>query len=282
MSIRIATDSGADMEALEFDRLHVELIPMPITVDQRTYLADKNFNKTDFFHMLEKAEIFPTTSQPSPTDMEAVFKSAKQAGDQLIYITLSSALSGTYQTANLVKTMGEYTNVFVVDSLSATLGQKLLVLHAAKLRALGRSAEEIVEELEALKGRIRIFAGIETLEYLYKGGRLSKASASLGTLARIKPVITVTQEGLVQVVGKGLGTAKAMSIVLNFVEKNPVDLDYPVMGVYSGNMDNMTILREKAKKIGLDVSEDQCFSLGPAIGAHVGAGAHGFIYITKE
>lgn len=282
MSIRIATDSGADMEALEFDRLHVELIPMPITVDQRTYLADKNFNKTDFFHMLEKAEIFPTTSQPSPTDMEAVFKSAKQAGDQLIYITLSSALSGTYQTANLVKAMGEYTNVFVVDSLSATLGQKLLVLHAAKLRALGRSAEEIAQELEALKGRIRIFAGIETLEYLYKGGRLSKASASLGTLARIKPVITVTQEGLVQVVGKGLGTAKAMSIVLNFVEKNPVDLDYPVMGVYSGNMDNMTILREKAKKIGLDVSEDQCFSLGPAIGAHVGAGAHGFIYITKE
>lgn len=282
MSIRIATDSGADMEALEFDRLHVELIPMPIMVDQRTYLADKNFNKADFFQMLEKAEIFPTTSQPAPTDMEAVFKSAKQAGDQLVYITLSSALSGTYQTANLVKAMGEYDNVFVVDSLSATLGQKLLVLQASKLRDSGMGAAQIAEELEALKGRIRIFAGIETLEYLYKGGRLSKASASLGTLARIKPVITVTQEGLVQVVGKGLGTAKAMSIVLSFVEKNPVDPDYPVMGVYSGNMDNMTILREKAQKIGLDVSEEQCFCLGPAIGAHVGSGAHGFIYITKE
>lgn len=282
MSIRIVTDSGADLETLEFDQLHVELVPLSITVDQRTYQANKNFNKADFFTMLEKAEIFPTTSQPAPADFEAVFKSAKQAGDDVVYISLSSTLSGTHQTANLVKTLGDYNNVYIVDSLSATLGQKLLVLQAAKLRDLGFSAPDIVAELEALKGRIRIFAGVDTLEYLYKGGRLSKASASIGTLARIKPVITVTQGGAVHVAGKGLGKGKAMSIILSSLEKEPPDTRYPILGVYSGSTDNLAELREKALKLDVDVPEAQCFSLGPVIGAHVGPGAYGFIYIAQE
>lgn len=282
MSIRIVTDSGADLETPEFDQLRVELVPLSITVDQRTYQTNKNFNKNDFFTMLQKAEIFPTTSQPAPADFEAVFKSAKQAGDDIVYIALSSALSGTCQTANLVKNLGNYNNVHIVDSLSATLGQKLLVMQAAKLRDLGFSAADIAAELEELKGRIRIFAGVDTLEYLYKGGRLSKASASIGTLARIKPVVTLTQEGTVHVAGKGIGTGKAMSIVLSMVEKNPVDTRYPVLGVYSGDSENLKTLLEKAKKIDVEVPEELCFSLGPVIGAHVGPGAYGLIYISKE
>lgn len=282
MSIRIYTDSGADLEAQEFDQLQIGLVPLSITVDQRTYQANKTFNKADFFRMLEKAQIFPTTSQPAPGDFDAVFSAAKEAGDDVVYIALSSALSGTCQTANTVKLLGEYDNVYIVDSLSATLGQKLLVLEAAKLRDRGYSAAEIAAELEAIKGRIRIYAGVDTLEYLYKGGRLSRASASIGTLARIKPVITVTQEGTVHVAGKGMGKAKAMSIINGLIEKNPPDWAYPVLGVYSGNQDNLTELREKAQKLGLNVPEEQCFGLGPVIGAHVGPGAYGFIYIGQE
>lgn len=282
MSIRIVTDSGADLEAQEFEQLQVELVPLSITVDQRTYQANKTFNKADFFRMLEKADIFPTTSQPAPGDFDAIFSDARAHGEDVVYIALSSALSGTCQTANTVKLLGEYDNVYIVDSLSATLGQKLLVLEAAKLRDRGYTAAEIAAELEAIKSRIRIYAGVDTLEYLYKGGRLSRASASIGTLARIKPVITVTQEGTVHVAGKGMGKAKAMSIVNGLVEKNPPDWAYPVLGIYSGNQDNLTELREKAQKIGLNVPEEHCFGLGPVIGAHVGPGAYGFIYIGQE
>lgn len=281
MSIRIFTDSGADLEAREYDQLQVGLVPLSITVDQRTYSANQTFNKADFFEMLQKAEIFPTTSQPSPGDFDAVFSSARENGDELLYIALSSALSGTYQTANTVKALGEYENVYIVDSLSATLGQKLLVLQAAKLRDMGYSAKDIAAELEALKGRVRIFAGVDTLEYLYKGGRLSRASASIGTLARIKPVITVTQEGIVHVVGKGMGRGKAISIINGLVEKNPPDWTYPVLGIYSGGTENLSDLREKAQKIGVTIPDDQCFELGPVIGAHVGPGVYGFIYIAQ-
>lgn len=281
MSIRIVTDSGADLEALEFDTLPAELIPISITMDEKTYQADKNFSKDGFFKMLQETDIFPATSQPAPGDFQRVFEDARQKGDELIYIALSSALSGTYQSACMIQELEGYDNVYVVDSLSATLGQKLLVLEAARLRAQGYPAPEIVQELNALKGRIRIYAGIDTLEYLYKGGRVSRASAGIGTLAHVKPVITVTQEGLVQVIGKGLGIGKAMSIVNGLVEQNPPDDRYPILGIYSGTTDNLNLLREKAKKIGLEIPDDQCFSLGPVIGSHIGAGVFGFIYIGK-
>ena len=199
MSIRIFTDSAADLEPEEFASYGIELIPLSITVDQRIYQADLKFNKADFFRMLEQSPIFPTTSQPAPADFETVFEEAREAGDEIVYISISSALSGTFQCANVVKAMGEFEHVYLVDSLSATLGQKLLVLHAAWLRDRGFGAAEIAARLDGLKHRIRIFAGLDTLEYLQKGGRLSKTAAGLGTLARIKPVVTVSQAGTVQV-----------------------------------------------------------------------------------
>lgn len=282
MSIRIVTDSGADLEAWEYEELGVGLIPLSITVDQRTYEANALFNKLDFFRMLENAEIFPSTSQPAPAEFQSVFEAARENGDELIYISLSSALSGTWQCANLVRELEGFDNVHIVDSRSATLGQKLLVLQAVKLREKGFSAADIAEELRALVFRIRIFAGVDTLEYLQKGGRLSKAAASIGTLARVKPVITVTQEGTVHVHGKGLGKAKAMSIIVSAIEKDMPDTDYPILGVYSGAIDNLTELRIKTLKMGVDVSTEKCYHLGPVIGAHVGPGAYGIAYIAKQ
>lgn len=283
MSIRIVTDSGADLESHEYQELQVELIPIPMTMDGTTYLADASFDKSDFFRMLKEAEAFPSTSQPSPAQFQAIFEDARQKGDELIYITLSSGLSGTYQSACMIRDLDEYDNVYVVDSLTATLGQKLLVMEAVRLRKQGKTAREIAATLESIRDRVRIYAGIDTLEYLYKGGRLSRASASIGTLARIKPVISVNVEGKIQLIGKGLGIGKAISIVNSFVEKMPPDPNYPVLCVYSGSPANLTELREKAKKaIDLDVPEEQCFSLGPVIGAHIGEGAFGFIYISKD
>lgn len=280
--IRIFTDSGADLEVSEFQACGVELIPLSITVDQRIYPADLKFNKADFFRMLEATPIFPTTSQPAPADFETVFAEAKEAGDEIVYISISSALSGTFQCANVVRAMGEFENVYLVDSLTATLGQKLLVLHAVQLRDRGFSAAEIVQRLNALRGRIRIFAGLDTLEYLQKGGRLSKTAAGLGTLARVKPVVTVSQAGTVQVAGKCLGKAKAMSQIAALLSENPPDLSFPLYGVYCSRDDNLTELRQKLAKNGVVIPSEHCFGIGPVIGAHIGPGAYGIVYVAKE
>lgn len=281
MSIRIFTDSAADLEPEEFASYGIELIPLSITVDQRIYQADLKFNKADFFRMLEQSPIFPTTSQPAPADFETVFEEAREAGDEIVYISISSALSGTFQCANVVKAMGEFEHVYLVDSLTATLGQKLLVLHAAWLRDRGFGAAEIAARLDGLKHRIRIFAGPDTLEYLQKGGRLSKAAAGLGTLARIKPVVTVSQAGTVQVAGKALGKSKAMTQVAAMLAENPPDPQFPIYGVYCCRQENLTELREKIAKNGVTIPDEMCFNIGPVIGAHIGPGAYGVVYMAK-
>lgn len=280
--IRILTDSAADLEPQEFSSLGLELVPLSITVDQRIYQADLRFNKQDFFRLLEASPIFPTTSQPAPADFETLFADAQQKGDEVIYVSLSSALSGTFQCASVVQAMGDFSNVYLVDSLTATLGQKLLVLHAAWLRDRGFPAAEIAARLNALRSRIRIFAGLDTLEYLQKGGRLSKTAAGIGTLARIKPVVTVSRQGAVQVAGKCLGKSKAMSQIVSLLEKEPPDLRYPLYGVYSGSRDNLDELRQKVAKSGLDIADEMCFSIGPVIGAHIGPGGYGVVYVAKE
>lgn len=281
MSIRIITDSAADLEPEEFTQYSLELVPLTITVDQRIYTADTKFNKQDFFRLLEASNIFPTTSQPSPADFETIFEDAREKGDEIIYVSLSSALSGTFQCASVVKAMGEYDNVYLVDSLSATLGQKLLVLHGAWLRDRGFPAAEIAARLTNLRSRIRIYAGLDTLEYLQKGGRLSKAAAGIGALARIKPVITVNPQGGVAVAGKCLGKSKAMSQIASLLEANPPDTRFPVYGVYSSNRDNLDDLRKKIAKTGTEIADDMCFSIGPVIGAHIGPGGYGVVYMAK-
>lgn len=280
--IRILTDSAADLEPQEFTSLGLELVPLSITVDQRIYQADLRFNKQDFFRLLEASPIFPTTSQPAPADFETIFSDAQQKGDELIYVSLSSALSGTFQCASVVQAMGDFDNVYLVDSLTATLGQKILVLHAAWLRDRGFPASEIAARLNALRSRIRIFAGLDTLDYLQKGGRLSKTAAGIGTLARIKPVVTVSRQGAVQVAGKCLGKSKAMSQIVSLMEKEPPDLRYPLYGVYSGSRDNLDELRQKVGKSGLDIPDEMCFGIGPVIGAHIGPGGYGVVYVAKE
>jgi DegV family protein with EDD domain len=280
MSIRIFTDSAADLEPSEFADYHIELIPLSITVDQRVYQADLQFNKQDFFRLLEASPIFPTTSQPAPGEFETIFEEARQQGDEILFIAISSALSGTFQCANVVKEMGGYDNVYLVDSRSATLGMKLLVLHAAWLRDRGFPIQEIAARVERLRSRIRLYAGLNTLEYLQKGGRLSKAAAGLGTLARVKPVVTLSQEGTVQVAGKCLGKSKAMSQIATLMAETPPDTRYPVYGIYSSQDDNLRELTEKLAQKGQTVSQQ--FGIGPVIGAHIGPGAYGVVYIAKE
>lgn len=138
------------------------------------------------------------------------------SGDECVIITISSVLSGTYQSAFLVKNMLDYENCYVVDSLNATAGQRLLVDYAVKLRGEGKSAKEIFDELEIVKTKIKLYACVDTLEYLHKGGRLSKTAYTVGTFANIKPVIRVSEEGAVEV------SSKAMSMKggINVIQKN--------------------------------------------------------------
>lgn len=278
MAIRIITDSAADYSAKEIERRNITCVPLSITFGETTYLGTE-LEKEAFYELLMGEEEFPTTSQPAPTRFLDCFEEAKEDGDEVIVVVLSGALSGTVQSATLAKSMAEYDKIYIVDSKTATLGMRILVDRAVVMRDKGCTAEEIVKELEELKGRIRIYAGLDTLEYLCKGGRLSRSAANIGTLVNLKPVIMVNQEGAVEVCGKQIGVRHAFKQIIKIVEEDQPDDSYPVYYVYSHDKKNCMGLIQAMQKKGLDFGEPKVRGIGATIGAHVGPGAYGIVYV---
>ena len=163
-----------------------------------------------------------------------------------------------------------------IDSSTASYAQKILLFEAIKLRDQGKNAAEIAEVLTTLKKRVIIYAALDTLEYLYKGGRLNVLEAGLGTLANIKPIITIKEEGTVGVIGKSLGKSKAIKQIQKKVQDAGIDFSYPVYAVYSHDLSNS---RDLIEKVGL--SDVIYANIGPTIGTHIGPGAFGLMFVKK-
>lgn len=277
--IRILVDTAADYNKEEFETNGVEKVSMKIIVGDKTYNDAVDLGKDQFYELLTQNEEFPKTSQPSPQDFLEIFEDVKEKGDEIICINLSSALSGTCQSAMLAKQMVDYDKIYLVDSLSASVGIKILAETAKKMIKENKPAQEIAAELDELKKRVKIFAGVDTLEYLYKGGRLSKAAAAIGETVNIKPIITVTEEGTVGIAKKCIGKKQAVMNVKKLIKDKGIDTNYPVYSVYTYGTENLDLLEEKLSAEDINITE-RC-QIGASIGAHVGPGAFGLIYVTK-
>ena len=277
--IRIVIDSSSDYTAEEAASKNLTFIPIRITMGDNSYRDGVDFKKDEFFEMLPKTVEFPKTSQPSPQEFLTVFKEAKEKGDSVICILLSSGLSGTCQSAVLARNMVEYDNIYIVDSLGAACMIRFLIEHARTLVSRGHSAAEIADILNDLKKRVRLMAVLDTLEYLSKGGRVPKALATIGEIAKIKPVITITEDGEVGVLGKCIGKNKAASHLIDDFSKFTVDTDFPFYTIYSygtGNCENF-----EAKLLGSGQAITDRLQIGATIGAHIGHNAYGIVFVSK-
>lgn len=280
MSIRIITDSSADLTPADAQHLGVEVVSMSIQFGDRSYLDGIDLKKSQFYKLLAEDKANPSTAQPTPADFLKPMEAAQAAGDEAVVITLSSVLSGTHQSALIAKDMCSYGPVYVVDSLSATAGVQIMVEYACKLRDQGLSAQEISEKVEMLKGRIRIFAVIDTLEYLRRGGRLSSLQAGLGTVTKLKPVISV-REGAVMVVGKAFGTVAATKQLLKFLSEHPIDNDFPAFALYSDDRSRVDEFLPRLQELNALPQDLRFCSIGPTIGTHIGPGAVGMAYVEQ-
>ena len=276
--IRIVVDSAADCGCNP--GVYDHLIPLNVTVGGRDYLDSVELSADRFYELLIVSEEFPKTSQPSPEAYFKVFRNAKKAGDDVLCFTVSSALSGTYQSASIAKEMVEYDRIYIIDTCAASHLIAMLVEFARKRIDEGATAETIVSECEALKGRIKVFAGLDTLEYLQKGGRLGKTSAAVGQIAGIKPIVTFTPEGLVSMAGKAIGVPRAMAAIISKLQQVQLDPDFPVYSLYTSGMGNTAKLGEKLLKVGVQITEPR--QVGPTIGAHVGPNVYGVVFVVKE
>lgn len=280
--IRIITDSAADFEPIELERMQITCIPLKVMFGVEEYQENVDLSKGRFYELLLSSDDLPRTSQASPQMLIDLFEQAHAEGDSAIYITLSSALSGTYQNAVMTKNMLGYEECHVVDSLNATGGQRLIVEYAVKLRDQGKSAEEILRGIADIRDRIVLYACINTLEYLYKGGRISHTTYKLGTLANIKPIIEVDLDGRVAIPAKAMGMRKGMDILCKRLELQQPDPNFPLYAMYTGNRTVAQTLAARFETVGHPVSEDRIINVGAAIGSHVGPNACGMVYVEAE
>lgn len=276
MSLRIVIDSASDLTKEKADALGLDYMPLKTIFGDEEYLDGVTLSHHAFYEKLIESGVFPTTSQVPPHEFEKKFKEIREAGDSAVVITLSSLLSGTYQSAHLALE-GFEDCIRLVDSKNICIGEQNLVMYAVRLRDQGLSAEEIAAKLEEKKKKICVLALFDTLEYLKRGGRLSSTAAWAGNLLSIKPVISV-EKGEVVILGKARGSKNGNNLLIQQIAAHGgIDFSMPYCLGYTGLEDSM--LKKYVKDStgiweGKVAAEDIPVStVGSTIGTHAGPGA---------
>lgn len=283
MSVQIVIDSACDLPKSTADTLGLYYMPMRTIFGDQEYLDGISLTGEQFYEKLIETDEVPKTSQVPPSDFEAAFEKIIAAGDTALCITISSKLSGTYQSAMIAaERFGD--KVIVVDSLNVTVGEQLLVLRAMQLQKEGWSAWEMAEILNHEKKRIRLIALLDTLEYLKKGGRISSTVAFAGTLLSIKPVIALV-DGEIELLGKARGSKNGNNKLMELVESSRgIDFERPFSLAYSGLSDHLLrkyITDSHALYEGKTDHLPVC-RIGSTIGTHAGPGAIGVAFFENQ
>ena len=281
MSLKIVLDSTSDLVPELLGKF--EIVPLTVNFGEEEFIDGVTITREEFYAKLIESDVIPTTSQATPEAFERVFKKLVENGDEVLCITVASNLSGTYQSARIAAE--EFPGkVRVIDSKSVAIGSAILAEFALSLLEKGLSAEEIEKELIEKREDIIIVALIDTLEYLKKGGRLSKTAAFAGSLLNIKPVVSV-EDGEINVLGKARGSKQGSNFLIKEIEKaGGVDFSMPLLLGYTGHDPYML---EKYKEDSRFIWEGKVENLretciGSVIGTHVGPGAIAVAFFRKS
>lgn len=283
MAVKIIIDSASDVNKTEAEALGIVMIPMEIRFGEEQFLDGVDLMPHRFYEKLIESDELPKTSQINPYRFTEVYEKITANGDEAVVITISSKLSGTYASAKQAAEAFPG-KVYVVDSLNACIGERLLLQYALRLTARGMSAKDVAAELDESKTRINVMAVLSTLEYLKKGGRISAAVAFAGSMLSIKPVIAV-EEGEVKLVGKAMGSKKGNNLLSTLVEKKGgIDFDMPYGVVYSGADDTMLkkYVVDSAHLWAGHTENVPSYIIGSTIGTHIGPGAIGVAFFMPE
>ena len=281
MAVKFIIDSASDVLPGECKKLGAVHVPLTVRFGDKEFADAVELSHKKFYKMLTSGkEAHPTTSQVTPTAWAEAMEEVTKDGDTAVVITISSRLSGTYQSACIAAADFDG-KVFVVDSMTATIGERLLLQYGMQLAAEGLDAATVAAKLDEVKDKVRIFARLDTLEYLKKGGRISAATAVVGTMLNIKPIISV-QDGVVANVAKARGPKAADKQLRDLVAKSGgIDFSKPLCAAYSGNEDdNLKVFLSDSTEMLCD-TEAPIATVGCVIGAHVGPGAVAIAYFQN-
>ena len=280
MSVRIIIDSTVDIDPKLKNRFTI--VPLTVHFGDEEYLDGITLNHKQFYEKLIESDVLPTTSQAPPIAFAEVFEQVAAAGDTAVVITIASQLSGTFQSA-LVAAQDYEGKIFVVDSRTAAIGSGILAELALNLARGGASAAEIFDKLLVMRDRICLVALLDTLEYLKKGGRISKTAAFAGSMLSIKPVISI-KDGVIHTLGKARGSKQGNNLLITEIHNaGGVDFDLPLLLGYTGLSDAMLnkYIEDSASIWQGNVDELTTTAIGSVIGTHAGPGAVAVSFFKK-
>ena len=282
MAVRIITDSASDISQEKAKEWGITVLPLKVRFGDEEFLDGVTLSSTDFYKKLVETDEIPKTSQISPFEYSEEFKKADEAGDELIYFSLSSGVSGSYQSA-CIAAEDFSDNIHIVDTKQFCISEYVIVQRAVQLRDQGLNAKEIVDTITPELKKAHVIAVFDTLEYLKLGGRISSAAAFAGNILMIKPVITI-EDGVVKVIGKARGSKNGHNMLMEFVKKTGgIDYDKPTCLAYSGFSDEMLRKYVEDSKALYEGHENdiQYAVAGATIGTYTGPGAIAFAYFEK-
>ena len=280
MAIQFIIDAGCDLTKEQADALGVILVPMSIRFGDEEFLSGVTITNEAFYQKLENTKLSPSTSQPSPYDFEKVYHKVLDQGDEAVVLCLSSALSGTYQSATIAAD-GFEDRIHVIDTRAVSIAQRILLDYAMCLRDQGFSAKDIANMVEAKKQDVRAYGAVETLEYLIRGGRLSKAAGAVGSVLGIRPVLFLS-DGALAVAGKARGQKSAIALTHSLMAEDGIDYTMPFMVGYTGNDPSVIdpfLQSPNSVWEGYDVP---VCNVGSTVGTHTGPGLFLAAYFHKS
>ena len=276
--IKVFVDSGSSIKQSEKEKFGVEILPLKIMLGEKEYLDGIDLSMDIFYDALINQNLFPKTSLPSLGETEKQVKSCIENGDDVIILTISSGISGTYNAFK--RFFASEPKARVIDSKTAVGGMRILVNEINKYR--DKSLDFVEEKLLELIPRIKVVAVPETLDYLQKGGRLSKSAWAVGSLLQLKPLISLdSTDGRVKVLGKAMGKRRAMEALAETLKSFDCDENYEIVPSYTydeKNLDQLIAMTDE--KYHAQMTEYD--NLDPAIACHWGPSAYGYIFVSKK
>ena len=275
--IKIITDSTADLSNELYEKYDIEVLPLLINFGEESYLDGVEINPQKVFERIEKEDVLPTTAQVIPNRFIEAYKKYLSEGYKIISIHMSSVMSGTYQSAYIAKEALETEDIIVIDSQNVTAALGILVLKAAKLREKGYNIATIEEELNNVKDKIRLSVYFNSLEYLVRGGRISKTAGVVGGMLGIKLILEI-KEGIMSVKDKIRGNKKSIKKIISDLEDANLDDEVPVILIDVNNIEVKDALREYMKSNKVNFVE--C-PVGSTVSIHSGPGCCGLVFLNK-
>jgi DegV family protein with EDD domain len=273
--IKIVTDSTAYLPVGTIQQYDIRVVPLYVHFGEEAFKEGIELTDEQFYTRLKAAAALPTTSQPSAGEFHTVFQQLDDAGHEIIVLTISSKLSGTWNSAMAAKEMLPGAAISVIDTLSTSVGLQIMVEAAVKAAAAGATRQEIADRIEGLKDKMHIWFVVDTLEYLAKGGRIGNAKAFLGTVLKVKPILAL-QDGAIEPLEQVRSKRKAVARMLELVEDYLGDKCAQATVAVTH-----ALVEEEAKALAQEIrdrlgcGEPIVSNLGPVLGTHTGPGVLG-------